>query len=47
MQMDPSRPDGQFKKTVSNGKLRRLWPNFEFTPFSEGQLQFFITLIDF
>ncbi|CAD6185662.1 unnamed protein product [Caenorhabditis auriculariae] len=30
---DTSRADGQFKKTASNGKLRRLLPDFQFTPF--------------
>ncbi|KAG1710047.1 hypothetical protein DVH05_017055 [Phytophthora capsici] len=33
---DTSKADGQFKKTASNGKLRRLLPEFEFTPLSEG-----------
>jgi GDP-L-fucose synthase len=25
--------DGQYKKTANNGKLRRLFPDFQFTPF--------------
>ncbi|XP_022711557.1 GDP-L-fucose synthase-like [Varroa jacobsoni] len=29
---DTSKSDGQFKKTVSNAKLRRYLPEFEFTP---------------
>ncbi|KAL3663285.1 hypothetical protein V7S43_011694 [Phytophthora oleae] len=33
---DTSKADGQFKKTASNGKLRRLLPDFEFTPMSKG-----------
>jgi GDP-L-fucose synthase len=33
---DPSKADGQFKKTASNKKLRDLWPDFEFTPLREG-----------
>ena len=44
MEMDPSKDvvfdtsksDGQFKKTASNAKLRRLLPDFEFTPFEEA-----------
>lgn len=31
---DTTMADGQFKKTASNAKLRRLNPNFTFTPFS-------------
>jgi len=33
---DTSKSDGQFKKTASNEKLRRLYPDFKFTPFGEG-----------
>lgn len=33
---DTSKADGQYKKTASNKKLRTLYPEFEFTPFSEG-----------
>jgi len=29
---DTTRSDGQFKKTASNEKLRKLWPEFKFTP---------------
>lgn len=29
---DTSKSDGQFKKTASNAKLRRLYPDFKFTP---------------
>lgn len=32
---DTTKADGQFKKTASNAKLRRILPNdFKFTPFS-------------
>ena len=30
--MDTTKSDGQFKKTASNKLLRKLWPDFEFTP---------------
>eukprot|EP00771_Trimastix_marina_P002447 gnl/Trimastix_PCT/3579.p1 GENE.gnl/Trimastix_PCT/3579~~gnl/Trimastix_PCT/3579.p1 ORF type:complete len:336 (-),score=91.92 gnl/Trimastix_PCT/3579:68-1075(-) len=33
---DTSKANGQFKKTASNGKLRRLLPEFQFTPLREG-----------
>ncbi|GMF64943.1 unnamed protein product [Phytophthora lilii] len=33
---DTSKADGQFKKTASNAKLRRLLPNFQFTPIYKG-----------
>lgn len=33
---DTTRPDGQFKKTASNAALRRLLPDFYFTPIEEG-----------
>lgn len=33
---DPSQSDGQHKKTASNRKLRKLFANFEFTPFEEA-----------
>merc|ERR1719499_684906 len=33
---DSSFSDGQFKKTASNEKLRKLLPEFEFTSFAEG-----------
>ncbi|XP_053390490.1 GDP-L-fucose synthase-like, partial [Mercenaria mercenaria] len=33
---DTSKSDGQFRKTVSNAKLRRYLPNFEFTSFDEA-----------
>lgn len=36
VEFDASKADGQFKKTASNAKLRRLVPNFEFTPLSDG-----------
>ncbi|ETI42603.1 hypothetical protein L914_11836 [Phytophthora nicotianae] len=34
-----SKADGQFKKTASNAKLRRLLPDFQFTPISKGLQQ--------
>lgn len=33
---DTTKADGQFKKTASNAKLRRLHPDFKFTPFKEA-----------
>mmetsp|Transcript_47866 Transcript_47866/g.95905 ORF Transcript_47866/g.95905 Transcript_47866/m.95905 type:complete len:320 (+) Transcript_47866:13-972(+) len=33
---DTSKADGQFKKTVSNKRLRSLRPDFKFTPFQEA-----------
>uniref|UniRef100_A0A8C4YK73 GDP-L-fucose synthase n=1 Tax=Gopherus evgoodei TaxID=1825980 RepID=A0A8C4YK73_9SAUR len=33
---DTTKSDGQFKKTASNGKLRRCLPNFQFTPFKQA-----------
>jgi len=33
---DTNKPDGQYKKTASNEKLRKLYPEFKFTPFKEG-----------
>ncbi|KAJ3066708.1 GRR1-like protein 1 [Podochytrium sp. JEL0797] len=33
---DATRSDGQYKKTASNDKLRRLFPEFEFTKFEEA-----------
>jgi len=33
---DESKPDGQYKKTVSNNKMKKIWPNFNFTPFDEA-----------
>jgi len=33
---DPSKSDGQFKKTASNEKLRGFLPGFEFTPFKKA-----------
>jgi GDP-L-fucose synthase len=34
--MDPSKPDGQYKKTASNAKLLNYLPDFKFTPFEEA-----------
>lgn len=31
---DTTKADGQYKKTASNAKLRSLYPDFTFTPFS-------------
>ena len=36
VEYDTSKSDGQFKKTASNEKLRKLWPEFKFTPFVEA-----------
>ena len=36
---DTSMSDGQFKKTVSNAKLQKYLPNFEFTPMSEALVE--------
>ena len=36
---DTSKADGQFKKTADAGKLRALYPEFEFTPFPEALQQ--------
>jgi GDP-L-fucose synthase len=36
LEFDTSKSDGQFKKTASNQKLRRLYPDFKFTPFKEA-----------
>ena len=33
---DSSKSDGQFKKTASNGKLRKYLPDFKFTPIEEA-----------
>ncbi|XP_013812431.2 GDP-L-fucose synthase [Apteryx mantelli] len=33
---DATKSDGQFKKTASNGKLRRYLPSFQFTPFRQA-----------
>lgn len=36
VEFDTTRADGQYKKTASNAKLRKLWPDFEFTPFKQA-----------
>lgn len=36
---DTSKPDGQFKKTASNKKLRQLLPNFQFTKFDDAIIE--------
>lgn len=36
IEFDTSKADGQYKKTASNKKLRRLYPEFEFTNFDEA-----------
>jgi GDP-L-fucose synthase len=36
VQWDKGKADGQYKKTADNSKLRRLLPDFEFTPLSKG-----------
>lgn len=49
IQWDVSAADGQFKKTASNEKLRKLHPEFQFTPFKDGvkkAVQWFIDNYD-
>lgn len=36
IQYDTSKPDGQFKKTASNKKLRSFLPDYKFKPIAEG-----------
>uniref|UniRef100_A0A8R1DEQ5 GDP-L-fucose synthase n=3 Tax=Caenorhabditis japonica TaxID=281687 RepID=A0A8R1DEQ5_CAEJA len=36
VEYDTSKADGQFKKTASNEKLLKLFPDFKFTPFDEA-----------
>lgn len=36
---DTSKSDGQFKKTAANGKLRSLYPEFQFTSIEDGLKQ--------
>jgi len=36
VEWDTNASDGQFKKTASNAKLRKLCPDFKFTPFKQG-----------
>lgn len=36
VEYDLSKADGQYKKTASNAKLRKLYPEFTFTPFDEA-----------
>ena len=36
IQFNSDKADGQYKKTVSNAKLRRLNPHYQFTPFTEA-----------
>lgn len=36
LEWDTTKADGQYKKTADNSKLRRLLPEFEFTPLSRG-----------
>ncbi|XP_077999930.1 GDP-L-fucose synthase-like [Glandiceps talaboti] len=33
---DTTKPDGQYRKTVTNGKLRTFLPDFKFTPFKQA-----------
>lgn len=33
---DTTKSDGQYKKTASNAKLRKMWPQFTFTPFKQA-----------
>lgn len=46
---DTEKPDGQFKKTASNHKLRRYLPDFRFVPMAEGirrSVQWFVENYD-
>jgi nucleoside-diphosphate-sugar epimerase len=36
IEWDLTKPNGQFRKDVSIDKFKNLFPNFEFTPLSEG-----------
>lgn len=36
LEYDTSFSDGQFKKTASNGKIKKYLPDFEFTPMASG-----------
>jgi GDP-L-fucose synthase len=36
LKFDNSSPDGQFRKDVSNKKMREHFPDFKFTPLDEG-----------
>jgi hypothetical protein len=41
-QFDTTKADGQYKKTASNSKLKRLLPDFKFTPFETGKCFLFL-----
>jgi len=46
---DATKPDGQYKKTASNSKLKRLLPDFKFTPFEtalEESVKWFVQNYD-
>jgi len=36
LEYDTTKADGQYKKTASNAKLRKLWPAFKFTPMKDA-----------
>jgi len=36
VEYDATKSDGQYKKTVSNAKLRQYLPDFAFTPFQRA-----------
>lgn len=36
IEFDTTKADGQYKKTASNQKLRKLYPDFKFTDFNEA-----------
>ncbi len=47
--IDPTKSDGQYKKTASNRKLRRYLPDFQFTPLNhaiEKSVEWFIQNYD-
>ena len=35
---DTTKPDGQLKKTASNAKLQKLYPDFKLTPIKQGEI---------
>ena len=49
VEYDTSKADGQFKKTASNEKLLKLFPDFKFTPFDQAiqeSVQWFVENYD-
>ena len=49
LRYDTTKSDGQYKKTASNAKLRKLHPTFQFTPLEEAidkSVQWFVQNYD-